>query len=68
MNKPSDLSVKDSICALIQALPESVTWDEVQYRLYVSQQIEEGLADSAAGRLLDTEEMRRRLILKKLLA
>jgi len=50
---------------LMRLLPENVTWDEVQYRLYVRQQIEIGLADSNAGRLVDTDEMRRRLDAKK---
>jgi predicted transcriptional regulator len=50
---------------LILSLPVSETWEDVQYKLYVRQQIELGLADSAAGRLIDTEEMQQRLIRKK---
>jgi predicted transcriptional regulator len=65
MNQTEDLGVKDSIRSVIQSLPDNVTWDEVQYRLYVRQQIEAGLADSDAGRLIDTEEMRNRLSRKK---
>ena len=65
MRETGDFGVKDAIRSVIQSLPDSVTWDEVQYRLYVRQQIEAGLADSDAGRLIDTEEMRRRLALKK---
>lgn len=56
-----DHGVKNSVQDVMQSLPDDVTWDEVQYRLYARQQIEKGLADSLAGRVLDTGEMRRRL-------
>ena len=64
-NVTENLGVRDAAAAVIQSLPIDVTWDEVQYSLYVRQQIEAGLADSDAGRLIDTEEMRRRLSIKK---
>jgi len=51
----------------MQLLPENVTWDEVQYRLFVRQQVEMGLADSDAGRVIDTDEMRRRLSANKII-
>lgn len=57
--------VKESAQAVIESLPENVTWDEVQYRLYVRRKIEEGLADAEAGRVIDTEEMDRRLEAQK---
>jgi predicted transcriptional regulator len=60
-----NVDVKDAAIAVIQSLPENATWDEVQYSIYVKQQIELGLADSEAGRLIDTHEMRRRLAEKK---
>ena len=61
----ADVNVKNAVTELINTLPDSVSWDEVQYRLYVRQQIEAGLADSAAGRVIDTSEMRRRLADRK---
>ena len=51
----------------MQLLPENVTWEEVQYRLFVRQQVEMGLADSDAGRVIDTDEMRRRLGANKII-
>ncbi|MDP7016801.1 MAG: hypothetical protein QGG36_13445 [Pirellulaceae bacterium] len=57
--------VKDAVSAIIQSLPDDVSWDELQYHLYVRQQIEAGLADSDAGRLIGSDEMRQRLIQKK---
>ena len=61
MSQLSTFSVKDAVTSVVQSLPDDVSWDEVHYRLYVRQQIEVGLADSDAGRLMDTDEMRRRL-------
>ena len=61
----ADVNVKNVVAELMSSLPDSVSWDEVQYRLYVRQQIEEGLADSAAGRVVDTSTMRRRLADRK---
>ena len=65
MSEIADFGVKDSIRSVIQSLPDNVTWDEIQYRLYVRQNIEAGLADSKAGRLIDTDEMQIRLGQKK---
>ena len=65
MSEIANFGVKDSIRSVIQSLPDNVTWDEIQYRLYVRQNIEAGLADSKAGRLIDTDEMQIRLGQKK---
>jgi predicted transcriptional regulator len=60
---PTD--AKSAALTLIRSLPDDVSWDELQYHLYVRQQIEAGLADEAAGRLIDTAEMQRRLAVHK---
>ena len=61
MNPSTNASVKTAISSVLNSLPDDVSWDEVHYRLYVRQQIETGLADSDANRLINTEEMRKRL-------
>jgi len=53
--------VKDAARAILDTLPDTASWEDVQYHLYVRQQIEAGLEDEAAGRMVDTDEMRRRL-------
>jgi len=53
--------VKQAAASVLQSLPDDVTWERVQYHLFVRQQIELGLADAEAGRLLDTSEVRKRL-------
>ena len=36
---------------LVRELPESSTWDDLMYRIYVRQKIEAGLADFRTGRV-----------------
>lgn len=52
---------KDAAQAVVRSLPDDASWDDVQYHLYVRQQIEAGLSDDEAGRLIDAEGMRKRL-------
>ncbi len=61
MNEQPITAIKASVTAVLQSLPDDVSWDEIHYRLYVREQIEAGLSDSAAGRLLDSDELTRRL-------
>ncbi len=45
---------------LIDALPETATWDDVMYRIYVRQCIDAGVKDADEGRVADVAEVRRR--------
>lgn len=54
--------VKTAAKAILESLPDDASWEDVQYHLYFRQRIEAGLEDEAAGRLIDTEEMQRRLV------
>ena len=54
-------TVKQAASAVLQTLPDDVTWERLQHHLFVRQQIELGLADAEEGRLLDTSEVRKRL-------
>jgi predicted transcriptional regulator len=38
---------------LIDQLPEGASWEDVAYEMYVRAEIERGLADADAGRLVD---------------
>lgn len=58
-------TVKQAVSSVLQNLPDDVTWERVQYHLFVRQQIELGLADAEAGRLLETSEVRKRLDVAK---
>ena len=54
----STVNIKEAAKRLIDALPENITWDDVMHEIYVRQSIDNGLADSAAGRLTDVTEVR----------
>jgi hypothetical protein len=43
---------------IVETLPSEPTWDDLMYGVYVRQKIDEGLADSAAGRVFTPEEVR----------
>jgi predicted transcriptional regulator len=55
-------TVKQSLREFVDTLPEDVSWEEVQRRTFVRQQVEKGLADVAAGRVVDDEEAERRMV------
>ena len=46
---------------VIDSLPDSASWDDVMYELYVRESIDAGLADVAAGRTIPHEQVRARL-------
>jgi predicted transcriptional regulator len=48
--------IKPEARRLVESLPESATWDDLAYEVYVRQAIEAGLADAEAGRVVGHEE------------
>jgi hypothetical protein len=58
-------NVKQEAKRLMDELPDDATWDDAMYKLYVRQSIEQGLADSRAGRTVDVKEVRRAFGLDK---
>ena len=55
-------SAKQAARELIEQLPESVSWDDLMYELYVKQNIEEGLKELDEGRGIPHAEVKRRLL------
>lgn len=51
-----DKNIKAEAHRLIDGLPETASWDDLAYEVYVRQAIESGLADVAAGRVGEHEE------------
>ncbi len=49
-------NIKPDARQLVDSLPESATWDDLAYEVYVRASIEAGLADAEAGRMLSHEE------------
>ena len=58
MNK---LEIKKETDLLIEDLPEETTWDELMYKIYVRQKIENGLRDSEAGNVYSSDDLRKKL-------
>ena len=54
-------SVKEQARDLVDRLPPDVDWDAVRDAVEVRRKIARGLADSEAGRVVSTDEMRKRL-------
>jgi len=50
---------KDQAHQLIDKMPNNASWDDLIYEIYVREVIEEGLADSSAGKVLGVEELRK---------
>lgn len=55
------LAVKEIVEEILEQLPDETTLEEVQYRLYVRQKIEQGLADAEAGRVITHDEVKKRM-------
>ena len=53
-------SVKEQAHQLLDDLPDSTTWEDLMYRIYVRQSIEKGLHGSDIGETVDVEEVRKK--------
>jgi hypothetical protein len=51
---------KEDAHKLVDKMPENATWDDLIYEIYVRQVIEQGLADSKAGKTKDVSEVRKK--------
>lgn len=55
-------SAKQEAREVIDGLPDSATWDEVMYELYVRQKIAEGIRAADEGRVVPHEEVKKRFL------
>jgi predicted transcriptional regulator len=53
-------SVKTQAHRLVDNLPDSATWEDVMYRIYVIETVEAGIKDSDEGRTVDVKEVRKK--------
>jgi hypothetical protein len=51
-------SIKSAARALVEALPENATWEDLMRAIYVRQTVEAGLADSEADRVKSVAQVR----------
>ena len=54
-------TAKQRILKLVEEMPDDASSDEIRYRIYVRERVEQGKEDVRNGRLLDPEEVDRRL-------
>ena len=54
-------TVKEEVRKLLDQLPDDVSYEDIQYHLYVRQKIERGLKDLEDGRVLTQEEAEQRM-------
>lgn len=54
-------AIKQLALDTIQELPEDVDPDEIRYRLYVLDKVRKGKQAVDQGRVIDSEELRRRI-------
>ena len=53
-------NIKDKALKLLDNLPDSATWEDLMYRIYVREAIEAGIKDSDQGHIVHVKEVRRR--------
>jgi predicted transcriptional regulator len=54
-------TAKDEVRQLLDDLPEDASYEEIQYRSYVRQKIEQSLAEAERGEVVSHEEACKRL-------
>lgn len=54
------VNIKEQAHQLLDNLPDSATWEDVMYRIYIRQAIEAGVKDSDEGRTVEVKEVRKR--------
>lgn len=55
-------TAKQAAKQIIDHVSDQATWDDIMYKLYVKQKIEKGLKAVDEGRILSSEDAKRRLL------
>jgi hypothetical protein len=53
-------NIKDQARRPVDDLPDSATWEDVTYRIYVRQAVDAGIKDSDEGRTIEVKKVRKR--------
>lgn len=54
-------SIKPEARQLVESLPESATWDDLAYEIYVRQAVDAGVADADAEHLIEHDDAMARI-------
>jgi len=55
--------LKKEVENMLKDLPDDADWDDVMYKIYVRQSIEQGLKDSESGRTVSHEDIKKKYML-----
>ena len=56
------IAIKEQAINLIKELPENVTWDDIMYKIYVREKIEDAIVEADKGNFISHEEAKKRLL------
>ena len=54
-------TAKEEVRKMLEQIPDDLSFEDIQYHIYVREKIERGLEDIEEGRILDQEEIERRM-------
>jgi predicted transcriptional regulator len=54
-------TAKEEVQKMLEQLPDDVSFEDIQYHIYVREKIERGLKDIDEGRVLSQEEIEERM-------
>ncbi|MEW6482056.1 MAG: hypothetical protein AB1397_03515 [bacterium] len=54
-------TTKEEVRKMLDRIPDDVSFEDIQYHIYVRQKIERGLKDIEEGRVLSQEEVEQRM-------
>ena len=54
-------TTKEDVRKMLDQIPDDVSFEDIQYHIYVREKIERGLKDIEEGRVLSQEEVERRM-------
>lgn len=54
-------SAKEEVRRILEQIPDSASFEDIQYHIYVREKIDRGLEDVKQGRLIEQEEAERRI-------
>ena len=54
-------TAKEEVRKILELIPDDSSFEDILYHIYVREKIERGLKDIEEGRMLDQEEIERRM-------
>ncbi len=54
-------SAKDEVRRILEHIPDSASFEDIQYHIYVREKIDRGLEDVKQGRVIEQAEVERRM-------